>query len=113
MHELLDDLGDVPDVESILGTAAHAQTMTCVQASAPAASRNVALPPVFLGEGAVGPNDPNRESALSQLAKTTISLTLTSKFELLDGGDKDLKTLMTKSVSTVSWSRLLCRHLSS
>lgn len=44
----------------------------------------------------MSPNDPNKENALSQLAKTTISLTLTSKFELLDGGDKDLKTLMTK-----------------
>lgn len=53
---------------------------------------------LFSGEGAMGPNDSNKESALSQLAKTTISLTLTSKFELLDGGDKDLKTLMTKSV---------------
>lgn len=50
------------------------------------------------GEGAVDPNDPNRESALSQLAKTEISLTLTSKFELLEGDDKDLKTLMTKYV---------------
>lgn len=48
------------------------------------------------GEGSVDPNDPNRESALSQQAKTEISLTLTSKFELLEGDDKDLKTLMTK-----------------
>lgn len=42
------------------------------------------------------PSDPSRESALSQLAKTEISLALTSKFELLEGDDKDLKTLMTK-----------------
>uniref|UniRef100_A0A4W6G8M7 IQ motif containing GTPase activating protein 2 n=1 Tax=Lates calcarifer TaxID=8187 RepID=A0A4W6G8M7_LATCA len=67
LHELLQDLGDVPDVEALLG------------------------------EGAADPNDPNRESALSQLAKTEISLTLTSKFELLEGDDKDLKTLMTKT----------------
>uniref|UniRef100_A0A3B4UUL4 IQ motif containing GTPase activating protein 2 n=1 Tax=Seriola dumerili TaxID=41447 RepID=A0A3B4UUL4_SERDU len=67
LHELLQDLGDVPDVESLLG------------------------------EGAVDPNDSNRESSLSQLAKTEISLTLTSKFELLEGDDKDLKTLMTKT----------------
>ncbi|KAE8292285.1 Ras GTPase-activating-like protein IQGAP1 p195 [Larimichthys crocea] len=67
LHELLQDLGDVPDVETLLG------------------------------EGAVDPNDPNRESALSQLAKTEISLTLTSKFELLEGDDKDVKTLMTKT----------------
>ncbi|XP_068166071.1 ras GTPase-activating-like protein IQGAP2 [Antennarius striatus] len=67
LHELLQDLGDVPDVETLLG------------------------------EGAVDPNDPNRESALSQMAKTEISLTLTSKFELLEGDDKDMKTLMTKT----------------
>uniref|UniRef100_A0A3Q3JBN9 IQ motif containing GTPase activating protein 2 n=1 Tax=Monopterus albus TaxID=43700 RepID=A0A3Q3JBN9_MONAL len=67
LHELLQDLGDVPDVEALLG------------------------------EGAVDPSDPNRESALSQLVKTEISLTLTSKFELLEGDDKDLKTLMTKT----------------
>uniref|UniRef100_A0A8C4IT36 IQ motif containing GTPase activating protein 2 n=1 Tax=Dicentrarchus labrax TaxID=13489 RepID=A0A8C4IT36_DICLA len=63
LHELLQDLGDVPDVETLLGE----------------------------------PNDPNRESALTQLAKTELSLTLTSKFELLEGDDKDLKTLMTKT----------------
>uniref|UniRef100_A0A668AYD0 IQ motif containing GTPase activating protein 2 n=1 Tax=Myripristis murdjan TaxID=586833 RepID=A0A668AYD0_9TELE len=52
LHELLQDLGDAPDVEALLG------------------------------EGAVDPNDPNRETTLNQLAKTEISLTLTSKFEL-------------------------------
>uniref|UniRef100_A0A3B3VY55 IQ motif containing GTPase activating protein 2 n=1 Tax=Poecilia latipinna TaxID=48699 RepID=A0A3B3VY55_9TELE len=67
LHELLQDLGDVPDVETLLG------------------------------EGAVDPDDPNREATLSQLAKTEISLTLTNKFELLEGDDKDLKTLMTKT----------------
>uniref|UniRef100_A0A8C3AH66 IQ motif containing GTPase activating protein 2 n=1 Tax=Cyclopterus lumpus TaxID=8103 RepID=A0A8C3AH66_CYCLU len=66
LHELLQDLGDVPDVETLLG------------------------------EGAVESNDLNRESALSQLAKTEISLTLTSKLELLEGDDKDVKSLMTK-----------------
>lgn len=56
------------------------------------------VPHFILGEGAVDLNDPNRESALSHLAKTEVSLTLTSKFELLEGDDKDLKTLMTKLV---------------
>uniref|UniRef100_A0A3P8XXX2 IQ motif containing GTPase activating protein 2 n=1 Tax=Esox lucius TaxID=8010 RepID=A0A3P8XXX2_ESOLU len=67
LHELLEDLGDAPDVESLLG------------------------------EGAVDPTNPNKESTLSQLAKTEISLTLTSKFELLDGDDKDTKGLMMKT----------------
>uniref|UniRef100_A0A8C1CI31 IQ motif containing GTPase activating protein 2 n=1 Tax=Cyprinus carpio carpio TaxID=630221 RepID=A0A8C1CI31_CYPCA len=61
LHELLKDLGEVPDVESLLG------------------------------EGAVDADDPSKENSLSQVAKTEISLTLTNKFELLDGDDKDTK----------------------
>ncbi|XP_040435054.1 ras GTPase-activating-like protein IQGAP2 isoform X4 [Falco naumanni] len=67
LNELLEGLGPVPDVES------------------------------FLGEGAVDPNDPNRESTLNQLAKTEISLFLTSKYELREGEDQDLKNLMIKT----------------
>uniref|UniRef100_A0A8C1CNW6 IQ motif containing GTPase activating protein 2 n=1 Tax=Cyprinus carpio carpio TaxID=630221 RepID=A0A8C1CNW6_CYPCA len=37
------------------------------------------------------------ENSLSQLAKTEVSLTLTNKFELLDGDDKDMKGLMMKT----------------
>ncbi|XP_066512297.1 ras GTPase-activating-like protein IQGAP2 [Hoplias malabaricus] len=71
LHELLEDLGDVPDMESLLG------------------------------EGIVDPNDPNKESTLSQLSKTEVSLTLTNKFELLDGDDKDTKGLMMKTKKLV------------
>ncbi|XP_063051320.1 ras GTPase-activating-like protein IQGAP2 [Engraulis encrasicolus] len=67
LHEILEDLGEVPDVESLLG------------------------------EGAVDPNDPSKESTLSQLAKTEISLTLTNKFELPEGDDKDTKGIMMKT----------------
>uniref|UniRef100_A0A8C7K349 IQ motif containing GTPase activating protein 2 n=1 Tax=Oncorhynchus kisutch TaxID=8019 RepID=A0A8C7K349_ONCKI len=67
LHELLQDLGDMPDVEALLG------------------------------EGVVDPNNPNKESTLSQLAKTQISLSLTNKFELLEGDDKDTKGLMLKT----------------
>ncbi|XP_076127115.1 ras GTPase-activating-like protein IQGAP2 [Alosa pseudoharengus] len=67
LHEILDDLGEVPDVEALLG------------------------------EGAIDPNDPNKESVLTQLAKTEISLNLTNKFELLEGDDKDTKGLMMKT----------------
>ncbi|XP_036603003.1 ras GTPase-activating-like protein IQGAP2 [Trichosurus vulpecula] len=63
LNELLEGLGEVPDVES------------------------------FLGEGAVGPNDPNKENTLNQLLKTEISLSLTSKYDL-KGEDIDLKCLM-------------------
>uniref|UniRef100_A0A8C2FIF8 IQ motif containing GTPase activating protein 2 n=1 Tax=Cyprinus carpio TaxID=7962 RepID=A0A8C2FIF8_CYPCA len=67
LHELLKDLGEVPDVESLLG------------------------------EGALDADDPSKENSLSQLAKTEVSLTLTNKFELLDGDDKDMKGLMMKT----------------
>ncbi|XP_074851545.1 ras GTPase-activating-like protein IQGAP2 isoform X2 [Carettochelys insculpta] len=67
LNELLEGLGSVPDVES------------------------------FLGEGAVDPNDPNKENTLSQLAKTEISLSLTSKYELQEGEDQDIKGLMIKT----------------
>ncbi|KAM8793472.1 ras GTPase-activating-like protein IQGAP2 [Eudromia elegans] len=67
LNELLEGLGPVPDVES------------------------------FLGEGTVDPNDPNRESTLNQLAKTEISLSLTSKYELREDEDQDLKSLMIKT----------------
>nr|XP_041567035.1 ras GTPase-activating-like protein IQGAP2 isoform X6 [Taeniopygia guttata] len=67
LNELLEGLGPVPDIES------------------------------FLGEGAVDPSDPNRESTLSQLAKTEISLSLTCKYELREGEDQDLKSLMIKT----------------
>ncbi|XP_012683975.2 ras GTPase-activating-like protein IQGAP2 isoform X2 [Clupea harengus] len=67
LHEILDDLGDVPDVEALLG------------------------------EGAIDPSDPNKETVLTQLAKTEISLTLTNKFELPEGDAKDTKGLMMKT----------------
>uniref|UniRef100_A0A8C4T022 IQ motif containing GTPase activating protein 2 n=1 Tax=Erpetoichthys calabaricus TaxID=27687 RepID=A0A8C4T022_ERPCA len=67
LHEILQGLGDVPDVESLLG------------------------------EGAIDPNDPNKDTTLNQLAKTEISLTLTSKFELHDGDDQNMKSLMIKT----------------
>ncbi|XP_027738683.1 ras GTPase-activating-like protein IQGAP2 isoform X11 [Empidonax traillii] len=67
LNELLEGLGPVPDIES------------------------------FLGEGAVDPNDPNKESTLNQLAKTEISLSLTSKYELREGEDQDLKSLMIRT----------------
>ncbi|KAL6465514.1 hypothetical protein MHYP_G00256470 [Metynnis hypsauchen] len=71
LHELLEDLGDVPDMESLLG------------------------------EGTVDPNDPNKENTMTQLAKTEVSLTLTNKFELMDGDDMDMKGLMMKTKKLV------------
>lgn len=116
LHELLQDLGDVPDVETLLGTVIP----HTLQAKGPFTSTvhmctctffSIIIKAFYtscgsiLGEGAVDQNDPNRESALSQLAKTEISLTLTSKLELLEGDDRDLKTLMTKYVNC--WRKLL------
>ncbi|CAK6444329.1 unnamed protein product [Pipistrellus nathusii] len=67
LNELLDLLGEVPTVES------------------------------FLGEGAIDPNDPNKENTLNQLSKTEISLSLTSKYDLGDGEGIDGQSLMIKT----------------
>ncbi|GCB74694.1 hypothetical protein scyTo_0003785 [Scyliorhinus torazame] len=67
LHELMEGLGSVPDVETLIG------------------------------EGAVDPNDPNKDNILSQLAKTGVSLTLTSKIEVREGDDRDMKSLMIKT----------------
>ncbi|KAM9253748.1 ras GTPase-activating-like protein IQGAP2 [Dugong dugon] len=67
LNELLELLGEVPSVES------------------------------FIGEGAVDPNDPNKENTLSQLSKTEISLSLTSKYDLQDGEAIDGQSLMIKT----------------
>ncbi|XP_053155851.1 ras GTPase-activating-like protein IQGAP2 isoform X2 [Hemicordylus capensis] len=67
LNELLQGLGEVPDVET------------------------------FLGEGAVDPNDPNKENTLSQLVKTEISLSLARKYDLREGEEQDIKGLMMKT----------------
>ncbi|XP_008854219.1 ras GTPase-activating-like protein IQGAP2 [Nannospalax galili] len=67
LNELLESLGEVPMVES------------------------------FLGEGAVDPNDPNKENTLNQLSKTEISLYLTSKYNIEDGEAVDGRSLMIKT----------------
>ncbi|XP_054434480.1 ras GTPase-activating-like protein IQGAP2 [Pteronotus mesoamericanus] len=67
LNELLELLGEVPNVES------------------------------FLGEGAVDPNDPNKANTLNQLSKTEISLVLTSKYDLEDGEGIDGQSLMIKT----------------
>uniref|UniRef100_A0A8C2VJP8 IQ motif containing GTPase activating protein 2 n=1 Tax=Chinchilla lanigera TaxID=34839 RepID=A0A8C2VJP8_CHILA len=67
LNELLELLGAAPSVES------------------------------FLGEGAVDPNDPNKENTLNQLSKTEISLYLTSKYDIEDGDAIDGRSLMIKT----------------
>ncbi|XP_055454336.1 ras GTPase-activating-like protein IQGAP2 [Psammomys obesus] len=67
LKELLESLGEVPTVES------------------------------FLGEGAVDPQDPNKENTLNQLSKTEISLSLTSKYDVKDGEAVDGRSLMIKT----------------
>uniref|UniRef100_A0ABM5FTN1 Ras GTPase-activating-like protein IQGAP2 isoform X1 n=1 Tax=Pogona vitticeps TaxID=103695 RepID=A0ABM5FTN1_9SAUR len=67
LNEILQGLGEVPDVET------------------------------FLGEGAIDPNDPNKENTLNQLVKTEISLSLTRKYDLREGEEQDIKGLMIKT----------------
>ncbi|CAB1322084.1 unnamed protein product, partial [Coregonus sp. 'balchen'] len=83
LHELLQDLGDMPDVEALLGTT---------DTPHPASYTPHTIPPTPLSEGAVDPNNPNKESTLSQMAKTQISLTLTNKIQPGDTLPETLET---------------------
>ncbi|MGH0128970.1 UNVERIFIED_CONTAM: hypothetical protein FKN15_040067 [Acipenser sinensis] len=111
LHELLEGLGGVPAVEALLERLVLLAVISgavlsrrvfpslrflAVSLCRPSQARKPeqSLHCVLTGEGAVDPNDPNKENTLSQLAKTEISLTLTSKFELQEGDDKDMKSLM-------------------
>uniref|UniRef100_S4RYT1 IQ motif containing GTPase activating protein 2 n=1 Tax=Petromyzon marinus TaxID=7757 RepID=S4RYT1_PETMA len=64
LHELLLDLGEVPNLQALIG------------------------------EGGGDASDPNKEA---QLAKTEISLTLASKFEVPEGDDSNMKSLLLKT----------------
>ncbi|XP_061409785.1 ras GTPase-activating-like protein IQGAP1 isoform X1 [Lethenteron reissneri] len=64
LHELLLDLGEVPNLQALIG------------------------------EGGGDASDPNKEA---QLAKTEMSLTLTSKFEVPEGDDSNMKSLLLKT----------------
>lgn len=112
LHELLQALGDVPDREALLGTVTECTCFIIKERKMAVMCLTVEWSHFFIsGEGAVDPNDPNRESTLSHLAKMEVSLTLTSKFELLEGDDKDLKTLMTKlvcSCNTLPYAETVC-----
>lgn len=67
LHELLDDLGDVPGVEDILGE--------------------------IQGD----PNDPEVQQVVANLGKTEVSFTLTNKFEIQEDDDQDKKRLFIKT----------------
>ncbi|KAI8491392.1 IQ motif-containing GTPase-activating protein 3, partial [Branchiostoma belcheri] len=65
LHELLDDLGEAPKLEDLIG------------------------------EIPLDEKDPNLEVERDKLAKTEVSLTLTNKFEVPEGDDTDMKALYT------------------
>ncbi|XP_038071617.1 ras GTPase-activating-like protein IQGAP1 isoform X2 [Patiria miniata] len=67
LHDLLEDLGEVPSPEDILGEVPGEQ------------------------------GDPQFEALLASMAKTEMSLTLTNKFELQEDDDSDKKRLFIKT----------------
>ncbi|XP_066272351.1 ras GTPase-activating-like protein IQGAP1 isoform X4 [Branchiostoma lanceolatum] len=67
LHELLDDLGEAPKLEDLIG------------------------------EIPLDEKDPNLELERDKLAKTEVSLTLTNKFEVPEGDDTDMKALYTRT----------------
>lgn len=62
----------------------------------------------YAGEGAIDPNDPNKENTLSQLVKTEISLSLTRKYDLREGEEQDIKGLMIKYVAFMNFRYNIC-----
>ena len=64
LHELLEDLGDAPDMDALIGDAGY-------------------------GSG----DDNGSPATKAQMAKTEISLTLSNKFEVQEDDQMDLKTL--------------------
>lgn len=70
LRELLDDLGDVPSVEDVVGSS---NTGTSGKS-----------------------NDQADEEASNKMARTEISLTLTNKFEVPDDDDSDMKALFVR-----------------
>nr|XP_014346442.1 PREDICTED: ras GTPase-activating-like protein IQGAP3 [Latimeria chalumnae] len=75
LHELLEDLGYVPTIPSVVG------------------------------EGTVNPSDPGADQILSNLSKMEVSLTLTNKFDLLEASSEgtDAKGLMLRWEAEHHW----------
>lgn len=69
LRELLDDLGDVPTVEDVVGGTQHTSSKE---------------------------SQDEHEQKISKLARTEISLTLTNKFEVPDDDDSDMKALFVR-----------------
>ncbi|CAB1339109.1 unnamed protein product [Coregonus sp. 'balchen'] len=74
IHELLEDLGEVPTIESLIGQY-YRYTIES-----------------FIGESPLPPGDPNRET----MGKTEVSLTLANKFEVSGeaNAEMDARTLL-------------------
>jgi len=70
LRELLDDLGDVPTVEDVVGGTQHTSSKE---------------------------SQDEHEQKISKLARTEISLTLTNKFEVPDDDDSDMKALFVRT----------------
>ena len=72
LRELLDDLGEVPTVEDVVGAPSNPDDKS--------SKKNVEVD----------------EEAASKMARTEISLTLTNKFEVPDDDDSDMKALFVR-----------------
>ena len=97
IHEILDDLGDVPEVDSLIGnnTFKHTGSLLSIVMNSFECTRHyyvlnlITKLPWYLGDGG-DYSAANR----STLAKTEISLTLSNKFEVLEEEQSDIKDIM-------------------
>lgn len=92
IHELLDDLGEVPTIESLIGEPLRNALMS-QDTWGPAESESWTVVSLT-GESPLPADDPNKE----MMGKTEVSLTLTNKFDVPDeaNAEMDAKTLLLK-----------------
>ncbi|KAI8490922.1 IQ motif-containing GTPase-activating protein 3 [Branchiostoma belcheri] len=109
LHELLDDLGEAPKLEDLIGLlktrwappyasldVGSTQYSMSAERTAPTSVRNTREIPL-------DEKDPNLEVERDKLAKTEVSLTLTNKFEVPEGDDTDMKALYTRWGNVGNW----------
>lgn len=100
IHELLEDLGEVPTIESLIGESLRGKSRKYSNWTAVYFSWDFFYP--LAGENPLPPDDPNKE----MMGKTEVSLTLTNKFDVPGeaNAETDAKTLLLKYVVFSFWS---------
>ncbi len=92
LHELLEDLGEAPTVETLLGKLAFRQLIESSLSFSENCWHGV-ITACFAGDAGVDEQGQSHKTR-NQLAKTEISLTLSNKFEVPEDDKSDITSLM-------------------